>query len=437
VVQGRFSGSLQSSSLSAMLKGAKVPSGGVSGDLRVRFDRDHPERFSASGKLAGESVDLAWLLGRPVTVERFDVQADGQKLRVREASVDWAKQSFVLSGEIARAADGAPVIDAQVESPGVLVDALLQPVEGKPAPAEKKPEPKADEPLWTRWPLPVRGRIAVRSKFIQYGERKAEPVVATLTLEEQRASLDLQQVKLCGISFPLTAEAKPEGLLAFSVRLTAQKQQLEQTARCLTDRGVQMTGEFDLSAEIRSSGKRGELVGNLQGHVEAEARDGRVRQFPLILKILSVRDVADSLKKDGVRLEESGFPYRSINAKGRFDAGRFVIEESAFRSNSVGFAANGSISLSEKDPKPYNSDLTVLVAPLSGLDSLVRAIPILGNVVQGTLTSWPVRVSGDIRNPQVEAVSPGAITSEFVGMFQRTLKLPTQLLPKLTPPGAR
>jgi hypothetical protein len=437
LLEGRFSGALQSASVGAMLKGASVPEGGVGGDLRFRVDLKRPERFSATGKLTGESVDLAWLIGRPVTVERVALQADGEKLRIRQATVSWAKQQFNLSGEVARAADGAPIVDAQIESPGVLVDALLPRADAKPAAPELKRDPKAkaaeDGLLWTRWPLPVRGRIAVRTKFVQYGERKAEPVVATLTLEEQRASLELQQVKLCGISFPLTAEARPEGLLSFSVQLTAQKQQLEQTARCLTERGVQMTGEFDLSAQLRSRGRRSELVDNLEGKVEAESREGRVRQFPLILKILSVRDVAESLKKDGVRLEEAGFPYRSITAKGRFDQGKFVIDESAFRSGSVGFAASGSISLSDKDPTPYDSQLTVLVAPLSGLDSLVRALPVVGYVLGGTLTSWPVRVSGDIRNPEVAAISPEAITSEFVGMFQRTLKLPARLLPKLTP----
>jgi hypothetical protein len=436
LAQGRFSGTLQSASIGAALKGATLPSGGVSGDLRFRVDLAHPERATATGKLEGDSVNLAWLLGRPVTIDHVDVQADGQKLQIREASVVWAQQRFALKGELARAADGAPVIDAQLTSAGVVVDALL------PAKGAKEPEPAKkgneddDGALWKQWPLPVRGRIALRAGFVQYGERRAEPVVATLTLEEQRAYLELLQVRLCGISFPLTAEAGPEGALSFSVKLAAQKQQLDQTARCLTEKGVDMTGEFDLSAELRSSGKRDQLVSNLAGKIEMEARNGRVKQFPLILKILSVRDVADSLKKDGVSLEAAGFPYRDISAKGRFDSGRFVVDESAFRSNSVGFAARGSISLIDKDSKPYDSELTVLVAPLSRLDSLMRSLPLVGYVIGGTLTSWPVRVTGDIRDPSVDPVSPGAITSEFVGMFQRTLKLPERLLPKLGSPGA-
>jgi hypothetical protein len=49
LLQGRFSGSLQSASIAAMLEGAKVPAGGWAGDLRVRVDLEHPERFSATG----------------------------------------------------------------------------------------------------------------------------------------------------------------------------------------------------------------------------------------------------------------------------------------------------------------------------------------------------------------------------------------------------
>src|SRR5882672_6130148 len=184
LLQGRLSGSLQGASIGAMLKGAVVPLGGWAGDLRVRLDLAHPERFSATGKLAGESVDLGWLLDRPVTIDRIDAQADGQKLRIRQASVSWAQQRFTLSGELARAPDGAPIIDARIDSPGVLVDALLKPDGAERPPAAEKAKPtEGDEELWKLWPLPVRGKIALRSKFVQYGERRAEPVVAALTLE--------------------------------------------------------------------------------------------------------------------------------------------------------------------------------------------------------------------------------------------------------------
>ena len=40
----------------------------------------------------------------------------------------------------------------------------------------------------------------------------------------------------------------------------------------------------------------------------------------------------------------------------------------------------------------------------------------------------PVGVSGDIRNPLVVPLGPGAVTSEVLGIFERTLKLPAKLV---------
>ena len=434
LLQGRFSGSLQSASLGAMLKAAKVPEGGAGGDLRFRFDLDHPERFSATGKLQGTSVDLSWLLERPVMVERFEVQADGEKLGVREASVNWAQQRFAVSGEVARAPDGAPIIDAWIESPGVTVDALLQKaavVEPEPA-AGKAKAAKPDEPLWKLWPLPVRGQVALRSKFIQYGERKAEPVVATLALEDKRAFLELQQVQLCGISFPLTVEARPDGF-SIAVRLAAQNQQLEQTARCLTERGVLMTGEFDLRADLRTQGKLpGEAVPNLEGTVEAVSRDGKVMKFEVLGNILSAQNVTNLFKEGGPKLDEKGFPYRTLSVSGHFDKGKFQVDKSGFVSDAVGLAATGWISLGEG----YESELNVLVAPLGFLNQLVRKIPLLGDV-GGTITSVPVRVSGDIRHPRVVPLGIRAVGSQLIDILQETVKVPTKLIPKEQSPGDR
>jgi AsmA-like protein len=429
LLDGRFSGSLYSTSLAAMLKDARLPSGSVSGDLRFTVDLDRPRRTTTQGELKGESLDLAWLLDRPVKIERVDLASDGTGLRIREATVNWSEQIVRLKGDVKYGAT-TPVIDAQLESPGVVVDALLKRPKEQAEPAKEKPKaPEADAPLWTQWPLPVRGSIVLRSGFVQYGERKAEPVKALLTLEAERASLQLQEARLCGISFPLTAEAKPGGVLALSVQLSAQKQQLEQTAHCLTERGVQMTGEFDLGAELRTQGTQKQLLRNLQGTIRVEARQGRVKEFPLILSILSVQNVRDAIKRDA-SLEKEGFPYRVITASGHLDEGEFALDESFFRSDIVGFAAKGSISLLDDPPRPYDSRMTVLVAPLAQLDSLMRGIPIVGYVFGGVLTSIPVGVSGDIRRPRVVPLGPEAVGSELLGVFERTLKLPTKLLPK-------
>ena len=426
-LEGKFTGTLHSTSIAAMLRNAQVPAGSAAGDLRFAYDRDNPRRTTAEGHLKGEALDLAWLLRRPVKIDRIDIAADEAALRIREAAVDWAGQRAMISGVVRRSASG-PVIDAQLDSPGVIVDALL-PREDKIG-GEKPPEAEGrskqapdDKGEPSRlWPLPVTGRIAVRSDFVQSGRLKVAPVAATLVLEERRARLDLTQAQLCGVSLPLTVEATPRGYAA-SARIAAQKQQLEQTAHCLTDRGMLITGDFDLQADIKTEGKAAELARNLKGRVRADVRDGKVMKFALLGNILSMGNIAALLEEGGPRLDEAGFPYRTITVSGHFAEGRFIVEESAFQSDAVGLAATGWVSVLD-----YRSQLSVLVAPFGRIDRLVRKVPILGYIIGGALTSVPVGVSGDIRDPLVVPLGPGAITSELVGIFERTLKLPAKLV---------
>jgi hypothetical protein len=186
---------------------------------------------------------------------------------------------------------------------------------------------------------------------------------------------------------------------------------------------VAITGEFDLKANLTSQGKVRDLARNMTGSVVADMRDGNVMKFALLGNILSMQNVSALFKGGGPKLDAKGFSYRNLRIAGRFDKGRFVVEEGAFHSDAVGLAANGWISLTEPQ-----SRLTVLVAPFSRVDELVRKVPVFGYVVGGAFTSVPVGVSGDIRDPLVVPLGPTAIGSEILGIFERTLKLPVKLV---------
>jgi uncharacterized protein YhdP len=200
-------------------------------------------------------------------------------------------------------------------------------------------------------------------------------------------------------------------------------------ARCLTGERVQISGETDFQATLSTRGRPQELLRNLEGTVVGEARDGRILKFALIGNILSMRSIAEitSVAEEGAEKRQEGFPYRKLAVKGRIHDGQFVLEEGAFDSPAVGMAANGTVRLADLESK-----LTVLVAPFGRLDRLVRKVPILGYVLGGALTSIPVAVSGNIRDPLVVPLGPRAVTGELLGIFERTLKLPDRLLPPAT-----
>lgn len=411
LLEGTFRGTLHSASIAALLDKAQRPAGNAAGDLRFSYHRKDPLRTTAAGHLNAETLDLEWLLRRPVKIDRIHLATRGEgTLTIREAAVDWAGQRATLSGDVSRGASGL-VIDAQLDSPGINIDALA------PAPdADGKPT----SPEW--WPLPLTGRIVVQSKFVQHGRHTVAPLAATLVLEPQRARIDLTQAQLCGLSLPSAIEATPAGFSA-SLHITAQNQQFEQTAQCLTGNSVQLTGLLDLKADLGTRGKPADLARNLKGTINSELRDGKILKFALVDNILSSKSVAEQLEDDAPKAEPGGMAYRTISVAGHFQDGQFIVDESALRTRTVGLAATGWVSVLD-----YQSRLSVLVAPIGRLDEAVRKVPIVGYVVGGALTSIPVGVSGDIRDPLVVPLAPGAVTSELVGIFERTLKLPGKLV---------
>jgi uncharacterized protein YhdP len=156
----------------------------------------------------------------------------------------------------------------------------------------------------------------------------------------------------------------------------------------------------------------------MTGTAQAELRKGRVKKFALLGNILSFRNIA-SLSK----MSEEGFPYRTITARGRFEKGKFLVDESFFDSDAVRLAASGRVDMLGAD-----SQLTVLVGLLTTVDRVAGAIPIIGDIFGGSMTALPVGVHGDIRDPVIIPLGPRAVTDQLLGIFERTLKLPGKLV---------
>jgi len=391
--------------------------------------------------LSGEGVDLTWLAGRPLMVERFAIDAERAVMRIGELVLRAGEDSATLRGELRRGERG-PIVDANIESAGVVLDRLLAPgwkggpqaaeaPAGKPAAAPPM-KPGATSPaepdFKARWPLPVTGRIGLRAGFVQYGQHRVAPVALALNLEPDRARLDVEQAKLCGIDLPFVVEAN-SGTWSASARLAAMKQPVAEMAACLTGERVQITGEAEFVVALKTQGRAEELLRNLEGTGRAEVRDGRIQKFALIGNVLSLLDIED-LPQTAEELASGaeGFRFRRILAAGRIGGGQFTLDEGAFESQAAAMVASGTIRLSD-----YDSRMTVLVAPFGRVDRLVRGIPVIGYVIGGTLTSIPVGVSGDIRSPLVVPLGPRAVTQELLGIFERTIKLPG----KLTAPPVR
>ena len=406
-IEASFSGTLDGASIAAMLKSTPSDSGLARGDFRVTVDRARPQNSIGEGKLQIEALDLTWLAGRKVLIERISLSAEGDDMRVVDGRFAVEDQQFELHGEGKRTAQG-PVIQARLESPGIVLERLLPPPAEKPVATEKS----------QLWPLPVTGRIEVRAGFVQFQDHRIEPFDGSLALEARRARLEVKEARTCGLSFPMELEAVPEDLAAW-LHLSMRDEPLADAIGCLTGGRVAMTGKADLRAELQTRGRRPDLLRNLTGTAQAEVRDGRVKKFALIGNILAFRGIVsldDMAKADG-------FPYRRMIAKGHFAGGQFLLEEGFFDSHAARLAASGHVDL-----LGANSHLSVLIAPLTTVERIVGVIPLIGDVFGGAMVALPVAVNGDIRDPIIVPLGPRAITNQLLGIFERTLKLPGKLV---------
>jgi hypothetical protein len=406
-IEASFSGTLHGGSIAAMLKHRPPDSGIAQGDFRVTVDRAQPQNSIGEGRLRIQALDLSWLVGRKVLIDSVSLTAEPDGVRVVDGRFAVEDQQFELRGEGRRTAQG-PVVQARLESPGIVLERLLPPPAEKPAPKEKS----------QLWPLPVTGRIEVRAGFVQFPRHHIAPFDGSLALEARRARLEVKEARTCGLSFPMEVEAIPEDLSAW-LHLSMRDEPLADAVGCLTGGTVAMTGKADLRAELQIRGRRPHLVRNLTGTAQAEVRDGRVKKFALIGNILAFRGITslDDMAK------AEGFPYRRMTAKGHFADGQFRLEEGFFDSSAARLAASGHIDL-----LGANSQLSVLIAPLTTVERVVGAIPLIGDVFGGTMVALPVAVNGDIRNPVIVPLGPRAITDQLLGIFERTLKLPGKLV---------
>ena len=127
-------------------------------------------------------------------------------------------------------------------------------------------------------------------------------------------------------------------------------------------------------------------------------------------------------------LTKEGFAYNSITAKSDLENGKLLLREVLIDGSSMEIACSGDIDLIDK-----KLDLTVLVAPLKTVDRIVKKIPLIRDIIAGTLVSIPVKVRGDLANPKVTPLAPSAVGSGLLGIMKRTLKLPMKVIRPVLP----
>ena len=115
-------------------------------------------------------------------------------------------------------------------------------------------------------------------------------------------------------------------------------------------------------------------------------------------------------------------PYESIAIDGELADGNVAIREATLVAPSITMAANGTVDVLDQ-----SLDLMVLSHPLSTVDKVVQAVPVVHQILGRDFLSVAVKVTGAIGDP-VARVTPGRdVGKGLIGILERTVTLPVKV----------
>ncbi len=420
LVDVSFEGNLTEKTLNSIFEHNSFHRGWIKGDFRAHVQLDQYLKSTAQGHLEGADFIIPMPMNVPLKVRRAILSADNKTLKVESATLNWGENNLELNGNVKAAQDGFR-LDMDLSSDAIKVETIKKNL----ASSEKQQETKPSEKQSKKPAL--RGIIRFNAPSITWGRYTANPLRANILLDNKGMHANIIEAFLCGISIPGNLDFGEKDI-QLNFKPVAAGKQLEPTFDCLFDKDSRITGILNLKAVVNSRGKADALVSALQGRVEFLSKDGIIHRFPLLAEIFSFLNVTELLRGNIPDFTTEGFKYNSIVIKGDIRQGIFVIQEAVIDGTTMQLVGQGEINLTNN-----KIDLTILVAPFKTVDYLVNKLPLVGYILEGTLISIPLKVTGDLADPSIVVLSPTAVGEGVLGIMKRTLELPVKIIEPVIP----
>jgi hypothetical protein len=370
-----------------------------------------PERYRTEAPLRFELAEAQW--SRPQGWE-FD------------SRLTWLDQQLRVAGRVAPA-DRVPRLDLKLTA--ARLDAAALERAFPPTGAAASPGSSVMNRL--------SGRIAVHVDRLAYNHHVFEPFAATLALSDEGAVVEIAHADRCGMTITGRANWTPHQGIDLELQPQVKGQRLQYVGGCLsgTPSTERFEGELSISGALRARGRTlDELTAGRQGALAFSVQNGRVTNVGgagFFTNLLSFLKINKLLSGTAPNFAEKDFLFHSLDGQLDFEGHTVTVQNAVLHADAVNMVAEGTV-----DTQGGKLNLTVLVSPLNTVDTIVRNIPVVGHILQGTLVAVPVGVSGQLSNPTIVPLSPLAIGSRVWEILTRTLKTPFRLIQPLLPSGS-
>jgi uncharacterized protein involved in outer membrane biogenesis len=418
-----YAGRLNQAGIAALLPNNPLIKGQIQGVFTSTVYLEAPGQSIFHGSLSIDSLTIPLPSTEPLKIHTLSLAGHDDTVAIDTLDLTWLAQRLGITGEVVFKGN-RPLIDLKFSSDSIDANVLEAAFTDDNRQASSLPS----LPYQSSWFQRPTGRVVFDIGKLTYGNFLISPMAAALSLDEDRTEVDISNAYLCGISVQGRVEKTPQGW-RLALRPRAEQQALEAAGGCLSSgqSTERMSGTFDVSGELKARGKDGEeLLQQVQGSIQVDIEDGRLFNignagfFTNLLSFLSINNLFSGSVPN---FRKHDFPYKSLSAQAELADSVIRLKDAYLYANSLNMVAEGTIDVGSN-----MLDLTVLVSPLTTVDSIVRHVPILGKILQGTLVAVPVTVRGEIADPTILPLSPKAVGSRVLGILERILKAPFQLV---------
>lgn len=253
------------------------------------------------------------------------------------------------------------------------------------------------------------------------------PVKGAVFFTPDSTEIKIIEAGLCGIDSPGTITTTGDKV-SVTLSLTGQGLNVVDSYTCLTNGEVKMTGKLDFSSRIKATGQADRLAKGIEGPLHMTFSNGVIEQDKMITRILEVLNVTEIIKNRLPNLATKGLAYNSMTIDGRFHNGLLSIDKYHMDGETLNLVGEGEINLLKR-----TIDMQLFASPLQTIDSIVKKIPGINYLLDGSLVSIPISISGELTNPKVRVLSVSAVSSSLFNLAKRTIKSPFKLLDALNP----
>jgi hypothetical protein len=364
----------------------------------------------AQGQLSGEGLYLPMKLKIPLRIDSISLNGTGDNIVIDNTVLASGDNHVSMKGNVS-SSDKEIIVDLVATADDIDWDTLHTAFESDRDEKERE----------YFWDWPVIGKVSLHSDSFTFKQFKWTPLSADISLTPGKINVSVTDATVCNVSSPGELEVTPQ-YMSLDFKPAAVNQDLDPTTECLFGISRYMTGNFDLEGNVKAKGKSEEIVNLLTGELVFNAEKGRVYQFGVLSKILAFLNVTEIFRGRPPDFAKEGFAYETVNAKADIQGSTLSLKEFIIDGSSMGIATQGDINL--KDQK---LDLEVLVAPFKTADFVLEKIPLISTITGGTLVSIPVKVTGDIKNPDISYFSASDNGSGVRGIMKKTFKAPVKI----------